>query len=698
MGVFYDLIPDTIGDFDNWTLDAGPDKPTAVQTNDGNTSYLRIGTSPGAGNTKQSFVLGTRPQIVAVIAVTYNIDVMQETGIAGAESIFLTARLGGVEGTAVAVSPGSGAGYINYTGVIPRPGGGVWTVPDIEDPTLQIVLNVPDDNGAAARWTHGKFIVEGVPANPGSGREIGTAALRILRRNIRYSRFEVGPEMLDNELMDDISLSHYAHPLTPILGEVDENGVLRTGLAGWQRVLTQFREEEINLNTLTVSIMLRDRRWDLLTFYDSGRTLRTLANIEDGVALLMRGLTREYTRPSVMWLEDPGSDLVVELDLDQRPTGRDGFRPESFASQILLRTSFVSGVAGLTHTGAGTGVAESPAESPLFDEEVSDNCLLLTAGNPHGSDGVETWPTSNTMPATGNLRFSIDHKDDAGAVLDWQIERTSDNQFFDDSDGTYNVGSTWNALPVRETRTRDRSTFKVPLATGDSVILRLRQASGGTVSRENRVYHVQLENNGIGHVTSRIVSDTTAVARELQLYELDMLCFQVEQGRFHCRFTPDWDAADMNVTGNFPTFFQVWFNVADDITKKEDGYLLYYNGGLGNTLTFEVRIAGVQHTVDIPWTPVRGTTYIVACRWVTMDRSEFEHPAGAISVFVGIDGSIAAAHDVRPANPDTTPGEAPLPAMYVGTSDEDAAANGSMADVLFSQQPWSDDEMQSGRW
>jgi hypothetical protein len=693
---FFHLRPELVGEFDSWALGAGATKPLAVDlgeypgVSDGDTSYIRIGASPGNGSTDQSFYLSSRPKLASLISVKYIAILRHETIGAGVESIFVGSRMNGVNSSLDSLTPGTG--YTTYSFDLPRPGGGAWTIADLEDPTLQLLLQVPDDNADPARCTDLVIRIEGIPSDPGVGREIGTALLRIARRPIRHTVMDLGPVLLDSELMDDLSLSHYGHPLTSILGDLDLDGFWRPGSEPWQRVLVQLTSIELRLMELVAEVHLRDRRWELTTFYDSGESQRTSANIEDGVAILTWGGDRLYSRPSRAWLEDPGSGLVVLFVPNQRPIGRQGYSPESFSAQLLKRSSAVSGTTDLTKTGAGTVIALAAAD-PLFDDSVTDQALLFTAGFPHSSANVLEWPVSDSPPSDAILRFSIDHRDDPTATLQWQLERSSGSHWNDTTE-SFQLGSFWNDLPIRTTRHRDKSAFKIPLVGGDSMVLRLRQPSGGTVNRQNIVFHVQLENNGVGHVTSRIVSDEFGVARELQLYEVPITGFYNLHGTFFCEFLPFWDAEDMDTTGNFPAIFEVRY-LGDGLF--DNGWLLYYNG-TGQTLTFECRIDGEAHVVSIPFVPVAGTLYQLMCRWLPIDQGAYGHSAATISVFVGEPGEVLAAHATRPGNPDESAGETQDPHMYVGTSPEAAAANGVMRRIWFTQQIFSDDEIMAGRW
>jgi hypothetical protein len=696
---FYNLRPTATGDYNAWALGAGVSKPAAVDpgdypgAHDDHASFISVAASPGGGNTHQSFLLAPPPKTAAMVALLCKVRARHATLDPEVESISVFARMSGVDGASTPIAPGTG--YTDYSLALARPGGGTWSIADLENATLQVGVLVPADNADVALVTTLYLELEYLPADPGDGREIATAALRIRRRPIPYSSLDVGPAILDNELMDDLSLTHYAHPLSRILGEQDPDGFWRPGDEGWQRVLVQFREIETDLNTLQSVVTLRDRRWDLVTFYDSAESRRSPASIEDGVAVLTTGGRRVYSRDGNAWLEDPASGLVVRFDPQQRTIGKEGFQPENFATQWLARSSMVSGITGLSHFGSGTHAIEVNPPDPLFDPAVVPNsqCLLLTAGSPHSADAYEAWPDTATIPANTVLRLSIDHKDDPSASLYWLLRRTLDGFYWDDSSGAWGAAIIWNPLPLRTTRARDKSARRIPVGGTSTVAqFRLQQPTGGVAGRVNRVYHAQLEDNGVGHVTGRIVTDATApAARQMQTYTVQNIAghraFNNGHGTFFCEVIPSWDAADMNVAGNFPPLFELRYDA-------NNYWLLYYDGPTNNTLRFEAKVGGIAAGSSfLNWVPVAGTKYIIAARWLGAEGA-FGYPAHSHHVFAGLPGSVTKGSDpVRAGEPVVADG-----LLYIGTAATGVAWNGIIRRILFSQAIYSDAEIKAGRW
>lgn len=112
---------------DNWTLEAGSDKVSAVAVNDGDTSYIT--SSPNSG-TQQQFTL-TDPVTVqagdVIQSVTLRATVKRVTQSC---NHFLTAVLGA--STAAGTTRAAGSSYTTSSDTFTsRPGGGAWTVADL---------------------------------------------------------------------------------------------------------------------------------------------------------------------------------------------------------------------------------------------------------------------------------------------------------------------------------------------------------------------------------------------------------------------------------------------------------------------------------------------------------------------------------------------------------------------------------------
>jgi hypothetical protein len=188
-----------------------------------------------------------------------------------------------------------------------------------------------------------------IPAGLAVAREIASHRLRRYRRPLQEASVDVGLDKLDLELMDDLSVTHFAWPHASGLG---------AGLTNWKRALMQLRETDVDLNAMTMRLGMRARRGFLCTFWDTAESRRSSSVAEDGVAYLGVGGTRTYTRNSHAWHEDPGSRLVVQMGTNQKPIAYNGMLMENFAGNVLAHSSCKDGatsVAAITTAGTPIG-------------------------------------------------------------------------------------------------------------------------------------------------------------------------------------------------------------------------------------------------------------------------------------------------------------------------------------------------------
>jgi len=124
------LDPAAEGFYTGWTLGAGPDKVAAVlRPDDEDTSYIE---TPGP-DTKQSFQL--TPSSIPPGSTINSVQVTHRAKrITGGCNDYNFLRLGGTnsEGPAHALT----SSYVNYSDIIPRPGGGAWSTADLA--TLEV--------------------------------------------------------------------------------------------------------------------------------------------------------------------------------------------------------------------------------------------------------------------------------------------------------------------------------------------------------------------------------------------------------------------------------------------------------------------------------------------------------------------------------------------------------------------------------
>jgi len=557
-----------------------------------------------------------------------------------------------------------------------------WTKAQIDD--LMIVNATQDTSGSvdSVRVTSTYITVEyqPIPAGISPAREIASHRLRRYRRPLEEMPIDVPLAMLDLELGDDFSVTHPAGPHPTGRG---------WGATNWQRRLHQLRSESIDLNTKTVSYTSRGRREFLCTDWDTAFASRSSSAVEDGVARLGVGGTNTYTRASNMWVEDPGSRLVVLKAVNEKPMAYGGLLLESSATNLLTLSSNVAGsVSGLTITGASGSVAtETASTQPLFDSTVSANDYKFTAGSPHTADLRAAWPATASVLANTVVCASVDYANTgvaAGDEMGLRIQRAVDSRYWNDTTGAWQVGAIDNLMPLVLTRTSgppDTRFNTKPINVGGSnttLTLSLVTISGGTAGRIDRVYHVQLEDKA--WPTSRIVTTATTYTRALQTYTVTNTSgkrpLNVACGTYLAQVVPLWDGADATAGVTDLSFL--------DMTYDASNWFRVYYDSSANALLFEIRQGGTTTTASKSWTPVAGTTYKIAARW-TSTAGELDLTARTHSVFVdGAKGTDA----TRAADPTPTSAD-----LYRGGNAAGAACNASYTRHLLTQVVLTDQEI-----
>ncbi len=551
-----------------------------------------------------------------------------------------------------------------------------WTKAQLDD--LMIVAGTQDTSGSvdSVRVTSTYVTVEyqPIPAGISPAREIASHRLRLYRRPLEEMSVDVPLAMLDLELGDDFSVTHPAGPNSDGTG---------WGATNWKRRLHQLRSETIDLNNMTVSYTSRGRRAFLCTDWDTAFASRSSSAVEDGVARLGVGGTNTYTRASSMWVEDPGSRLVVLKAVNEKPMAYGGLLLESSATNLLTLSSNVDGsVAGLSLSGAsGAVTSETASTQPLFDSSVTANNYKWTAGSPHSADLRATWAPTALLSANTITRVSIDYMDNgsvSGDRLHWRVRR-SDGMYWDDSgSGSWVVGATDNPLTLAPTRTRAISN-RIDVGSGATrLTLSMVLLSGGTAGRIARVYHAQIEDKA--WATSRIVTTATPYTRALQTYSVTNTAgkrpISSTCGTYLAQVEPLFTAADALAGGTDLYLLDMTYDASN-------WFRVYYDVSAGNLL-FEIRAAGTTTTATKAWSPVRGTTYKIAARW-TSSAGELGLTARTHTIFIdGVKGTDA----TRAGDPSHSSAD-----MYRGGNSAGAACNSSYTRHLLTQVVLSDAEV-----
>jgi len=182
--------------------------------------------------------------------------------------------------------------------------------------------------------------------------------------------------------------------------------------------------------------------------------------------------------------------------------------------ELVLNAFFASGNTSWTRSSGGGG--NTPAvetTSGVFwaDSELTTYDMKLEQDDP--AVNVKSVSQAITIPLDWELRVVIRHRDDAGAVLKWKMQRASDSKWWNDATPDWEVGTAANVLPESGASTiaRDKSETITSPGGADTYTLTIYQDTGGTGARVNRVYEVDLN---FSFAPSTPIRTTTA-----QLYE-----------------------------------------------------------------------------------------------------------------------------------------------------------------------------------
>jgi hypothetical protein len=137
------LRPLAEGNYVAWVLVAGASKVAAVDTgdpvsHDDLTTHLHTNYSGGPAQ-KQSFTLTNKPPSEGFVTdVRMGIRISNPDDIAHQTDFF--ARLSGADGAVLtSASQGAGAGFETFGPTsLPRPGGGAWTMADVQSATFEM--------------------------------------------------------------------------------------------------------------------------------------------------------------------------------------------------------------------------------------------------------------------------------------------------------------------------------------------------------------------------------------------------------------------------------------------------------------------------------------------------------------------------------------------------------------------------------
>jgi len=386
-------------------------------------------------------------------------------------------------------------------------------------------------------------IIRGDPVE--QGRDIGSRRLWGYSTARPRTRVVAPLTAGDAELLDLIALSHpdWPHPTGGGAGNQD-----------WARAVARVDASTLDLDALQVELDVADMR-SAVTYRETARAVKQFSALRQGDAVLSASAVRTFARQSNAWIPDAGDGRIVQISPDMEALLSNGMLLERGDTNQFLRSSFISGTTGLTLSVGSGAIAVDSTTPLLFDTSVTTQGLRLTAGNPHVTETRATWPVTASILSGTKTRVWIDHVDRDGTALNWRLQRAIDAKWWRDSDQTWQVATTDNPLPVTPTTTgivRDRSKIIDVGASNTTLTLVLVLPAGGTASRRNTVYHVQLWGGGdaifVPTESSRIVTNAATYTRAYSILLLRQVDFASDHWTFLLKYTPYWDPVELGTT------------------------------------------------------------------------------------------------------------------------------------------------------
>lgn len=487
------------------------------------------------------------------------------------------------------------------------------------------VANEPDDFYKAfthvlARW-----------GNRGDALEIARArASRFLQLRSRPRSFvELRTDLrsLDTAPGASIALSHPRgpHPFSA--------GWTRAERRPTRKLYSKYRPDEAN-----VAVKLADALDVAMLFGDTGQARRSSDPKREGVAIAGGSASYEFFRIGNAWVRDPGDLRVVQVPpgivrVERTPIHWaadpdrlvSGIVMEHFATNHLARSSFVNGLTGITQNPGGGTIAVDTLAPLLLDVAVTANAIKLTSGT--SDDCFIGWPVTGSFVANEHLCFSVDYRCDSGHAMSYQLQRGVDSFYWNDGTQAWQSGEVWNAMTISDALEilRDRSRDINVGGSATTVTARVG-FDGLTGSRVGHVYHGQLETPG-GFPTSRIVTTTAAVARDLELLSrpnpTGRRAWGNAEGTALLKFTPLWSRQDLVDAGGSSAFLPHLLHVHHSpITATTGhGWFLSYDPSAGANGQFQffgsnAGSGGGPPRAVFDLAVVAGQTYRIGARWI----------------------------------------------------------------------------------
>lgn len=533
--------------------------------------------------------------------------------------------------------------WVLYTvTAIPRPGGGTWIVADLNVTQIGYYMNTAGAQASVDQvYLTVTYLLAPSPATGYIPREAPSQKLNQYRRPLEKIKSAVPLPFLDRELLDGLGWSHRKGPAVASIGP------------GWKVGKTYRRPSRISsigldFNGLTpgsgvspVVLEALDRKLIDCTLWDVMVTTRSSAAEAQGVPRMLSGAMRRIVRPSGDYVEDPSDGTIRQILTDGESIADGGTVIESLDTDIVLRDAFQSGLTGWTTV---VGTITTDTSLIWWDLALSaTGSIKLVSGAVNRAEMTHV-TTSAIVFAGAPSRFgrvSISYLNDnvAGSRCVWQLQRSSDNKWFRDSDGTWQVAATDNFMASSQARTRGISAnYFVPVSSIETFTIHVFAELNATM----HVFDVQI--GGRRWVTNRFRNDGSQNLRaRAALFAENFAVIRQDlvpsaHGTLGIEFIPDWTTAEMNGSGVVP-----YLVYAVDLPNYLDANIigrleLYYDAPNSN-FVFRMYYNGTSYAATSQTiTLARGTVYRIVPRWTGAD-GELGLAPRTLSCFAAVSGS-----------------------------------------------------------
>lgn len=469
-------------------------------------------------------------------------------------------------------------------------------------------------------------------------RTSASTLLRLLRRPVRYVRFELGPQFGDLEPGDWLFAAHELLPEPP------------TGYEAWRLIPLYVVEVADPLSQARIEITCIDLREVWASWWSPLQTEVGMTDELNGIAMLDRAGGWQTERDQVGYgIRPPGDDAWQEVLANTPIVDSYGLRLEGGDDvNFLLNSTFSEGSGDTftswtkTTTGAAIGV-----QWQLY--------TLIDATGFRRATQIATYATgeqayySQTVNNMEDKLLAVKvYYKDGGAVdrMGLRISRSDTGEYFRDSDGTWQGSvqtiSVTPASGVIDTPRYVTKGIDTTAAGSLNITVEIGHFSaaynGAQISQIQGVELIDLLRRYYAF-RSPLPTKDAAVTREPNrtwiVNDSAVRVLSPTRGFFKCSITPGWSHTDLANTD----FKYIWAADFDGVTDSQflrcyyvrvdasNGEYRFRNGD-GSPSETVVAVSGAD-------LPVEGETYTIICRWTSEDENEHDMVGQALDIWFG---------------------------------------------------------------